>query len=136
MSLILDFAAGAAFVGDAATNLTESVVPPPPPSASDSISPADLDISAMTSREFLLSISMMIFGLLVICGQLFYVRTTNEEEESKIAAESAIRLTIVSMIIVGSLVLISSGYNKDQIGPAMGLFGTLAGYLIGRQDRK
>jgi len=39
------------------------------------------------------------------------------------------------MIIVGSLILISSGYSSNQIGPAMGLFGTVAGYLIGRHDK-
>jgi hypothetical protein len=31
------------------------------------------------------------------------------------------------------MVLICAGYSNDQIAPAMGLFGTLAGYLLGRK---
>jgi hypothetical protein len=38
----------------------------------------------------------------------------------------------VTLIIVGSLVLIAAGFGDKQIAPAMGLFGTLAGYLLGK----
>lgn len=101
----------------------------------ETVSPDGIKVSLMSSREFWLSMGIMAFGFAVIAGQLFYVRGTDENGKRSISSESGIRLTIVSMIIVGALVLIASGYSENQIGPAMGLFGTVAGYLIGRQDK-
>jgi hypothetical protein len=42
----------------------------------------------------------------------------------------------VTLIIIGTMLLISSGFNSEQIAPAFGLFGTIAGYLIGREESK
>lgn len=92
-------------------------------------------ISPISSREFWLSSLLMIFGLTVIIAQMFFIKRLRDEERQAINIETVIRLTIVSMIIVGALILIASGYSTDQIGPAMGLFGTVAGYLLGRQDK-
>lgn len=89
----------------------------------------------MNSREFWLSVLLLIFGLMVIAAQLYYLKNQKEEGAGSVSQESVVRLTIVTMIIIGSLILISSGYSSQQIAPAMGLFGTVAGYLIGRQDR-
>ena len=38
----------------------------------------------------------------------------------------------VTLIVVSSLFIITAGYSSEQIAPAMGLFGTIAGYLLGR----
>lgn len=48
-------------------------------------------------------------------------------------ADSAIRAYALILIITGTIVLICAGYSNDQIAPAMGLFGTVAGYLLGRK---
>jgi membrane associated rhomboid family serine protease len=46
------------------------------------------------------------------------------------------RTYTITLIIVGTMFLITAGYNSDQISPAMALFGTIAGYLLGRIDQQ
>jgi hypothetical protein len=38
----------------------------------------------------------------------------------------------VVTVIIGTLLLVTVGYNNEQIAPAFGLFGTIVGYLLGR----
>ena len=40
----------------------------------------------------------------------------------------------VTLIIVGSLFLVTAGYGNTQIAPIIGLLGTVAGYLLGRSQ--
>lgn len=89
--------------------------------------------SLMNQREFLTSIFLMIFGSVVIFMQFFYYKMRGKDSES--AGDSPVRLSIVSLIIVCTLIMITSGYNAAQIGPTTALFGTLAGYLIGKHDK-
>jgi hypothetical protein len=49
--------------------------------------------------------------------------------------EDHFRYFIIIIIVIGTLALITTGFSSDQIAPAAGLFGTLAGYLVGRHDR-
>jgi hypothetical protein len=47
----------------------------------------------------------------------------------------ATRMTMITLIItlaVGTLVM---GYDEKQIAPVLGLFGSIAGYLLGRGER-
>jgi hypothetical protein len=121
---------------DVTSNAVGTVADFADPAAMDNNKPGEGgEVSLMTSREFWLSALLLGFGLVVIAAQLFYLRGTDAEGKRAVSSESGIRLSIVSMIIVGALILIASGYSENQIGPAMGLFGTVAGYLIGRQDR-
>ena len=39
---------------------------------------------------------------------------------------------LITLIIISTLFLITAGYSNDQIAPAIGLLGTIAGYLLGR----
>lgn len=40
------------------------------------------------------------------------------------------------LVIVGALVLVAAGYSVQQISPAMGLLGAIAGYLLGTGEQK
>jgi len=51
-------------------------------------------------------------------------------------AEDILRVFGVTLINLGTLFLVTAGYNSNQIAPAMGLFGTVAGYLLGRSVRR
>lgn len=42
------------------------------------------------------------------------------------------RITIVVILVMGSLFLIASGYGSTHIAPAFGLFGMIGGYLLGQ----
>jgi len=39
------------------------------------------------------------------------------------------------LIIVSTLFLVVAGYDDKQIAPVIGLFGTIAGYILGRNTR-
>lgn len=81
----------------------------------------------LSSREGELALVVIGLGVAVIaalCVALFRKEASPEE---------AIRGYAIVLIIVGTMLLICAGYSNDQIAPAMGLFGTIAGYLLGRK---
>lgn len=84
----------------------------------------------MSSWEFSLSMVVLAFGLLVIGLETFIVF----KFKGKIETSAVIQFLIVTLIITSTLFLITAGYGKDQIAPAMGLLGTIAGYLLGRSQ--
>jgi hypothetical protein len=83
--------------------------------------------SFMTSREMWLSLFILIFGLAIIGVQYALLRGVVDRHISEI-----FKLFTVSLIIIGTLLLISAGFNSEQIAPALGLFGTIAGYILAR----
>ena len=83
--------------------------------------------SFMTSREMWLSMFILIFGLAIIGVQFALLRGVVDRHISEI-----FKLFTVSLIIIGTLLLISAGFNSEQIAPALGLFGTIAGYILAR----
>jgi len=49
-------------------------------------------------------------------------------------AEQAIRLFTVVLIINSAVFFIVAGYSSQQIAPAFGLLGTMAGYVLGKSQ--
>ena len=101
--------------------------PPPPPEA--------LEIQKKNSFPFsdfevILSISVLLFGLLIIFTEIYLIKVKN------FGPEQSIKFVVVTLIIFSALFLITAGYSNDQIAPAMGLLGTVAGYLLGKIDAK
>ncbi|MEO3404944.1 hypothetical protein AAFN85_13645 [Mucilaginibacter sp. CAU 1740] len=80
----------------------------------------------MTSYEFMLSVSILIFGLFVIFVELYLIKT------NRISQDRAVKFIIITLVIISTIYLITAGYNNNQIAPATGLLGTIAGYLLGR----
>ncbi|MGV3586310.1 MAG: hypothetical protein ACO1OF_04855 [Adhaeribacter sp.] len=80
----------------------------------------------ITRLEFQLSLYVLAFGILVILLEIYLIRNKN------ISSEDTIKFVIITIIIVSTLFLITAGYSNDQIAPAVGLLGTIAGYLLGR----
>jgi hypothetical protein len=46
-----------------------------------------------------------------------------------------LRIFVITILVFGSLLVVSTGYVTEQITPIIGFFGTIAGYLLGRGDR-
>jgi hypothetical protein len=116
-----------------ATNLSAPQDPGPPPNADPAafVSVADQHSDLwryMTSYEFALAVLILLFGTLVIFSAS---RTLSGKE---VTPEQALRFYGVIVIIVGTILLIVAGLTNNQIAPAVGLFGTLAGYLLGRNQ--
>jgi hypothetical protein len=87
-------------------------------------------ISLLSNKEFWLTTFMLVFGLVIILIEYMLVRNRMNEK-----IEDFSKFFVLTLIIIGTLVLIGSGLSNDQIAPAVGLFGTIAGYLLGRSER-
>jgi hypothetical protein len=83
-------------------------------------------VKPLSSFEFQLSIIVLSFGLLVVLVEVFLIRTR------RISSEDSIKFITITLIITSTLFLITAGYSNDQIAPAVGLLGTIAGYLLGK----
>ena len=83
--------------------------------------------STKTPYEFWLTCLICIFGLAVIYALVLGLRRSVHTRPEDIA-----RPIIVVTVITGTLMLITVGYNNEQIAPAFGLFGTIVGYMLGR----
>ncbi|HZU24698.1 MAG TPA: hypothetical protein VFA04_04200 [Bryobacteraceae bacterium] len=97
----------------------------PPPDAASNAPPVSARFLASAEGE--LALVVIGLGVVVIIGLSIVLKTRNG------SPDDAIRGYAITLIIVGTMVLICAGYSNDQIAPAMGLFGTLAGYLLGRK---
>jgi len=73
-----------------------------------------------------MSIAVLVFGIVVLGLEVLVVQRRN------FSPNDATKLVAVTLIVVSSLFIITAGYSSEQIAPAMGLFGTIAGYLLGR----
>jgi hypothetical protein len=86
--------------------------------------------SFLSSREIWMAFLVLIFASAVGAFCVILVRT------KALSAEQVIRITALLMIVTGTLLLVVTGYSAEQIAPALGLLGTVAGYLLGRSDAK
>lgn len=80
----------------------------------------------LTMLEFFLSILVLVFGLGVILFETILIRT------HKVSIEVSFKFLTITLIITSTLFLITAGYSNNQIAPAVGLLGTIAGYLLGK----
>jgi hypothetical protein len=105
--------------------------PAPPPTLPENAPPPPVDTfsggSILSQQEVLLTIAVMIFGVIVIGAELFLLRKLDGT-----GAEDILRIFGVTLILIGALFLITAGYSAEQISPALGLLGTVAGYLLGK----
>lgn len=82
----------------------------------------------LTSHEFVLASAVLLFGVIVMFGAARTMQRTT------VTAEQVLRFYAILVILIGTLLLIVAGLNDTQIAPAAGLFGTIAGYLLGKNQ--
>lgn len=87
-------------------------------------------LKVLSSLEFWLSILVLIFGCIVLTLEYMQLRTI------KVTAEESLRIYAVTLIIIATLFSITAGFDAIQVAPAMGLFGTIAGYLLGKGTKR
>jgi uncharacterized membrane protein YidH (DUF202 family) len=78
----------------------------------------------------LVSAALIVFGVIIILIEFSLLKAIAKR------TEEVVRAFTVTLIIIGTLILISSGFSSQQISPALGLFGTIAGYLLGRAETR
>lgn len=124
--LFVCFAASLSIARAAAPEAPESAVVNPAP-------PQELTVHAaswLTTVEQNLSIAVLGFGIVVLLIQFVTLHSVTQSNP-----ELVIRAYAVTLIVVCTLFLVSAGLSTNQIAPAIGLFGTIAGYLLGRAGR-
>lgn len=72
---------------------------------------------------------VLIYSLIVLALATYLIRLGK-------SSASVLRIFGTVLIISSSIFLIVAGYTSQQIAPAMGLLGTLAGYLLGNESSK
>jgi hypothetical protein len=60
----------------------------------------------------------------------------NQGETYCFRPEQTIRLVAVTLVVISTLFVITAGSSSEQLAPAMGLFGTIAGYRLGTASGK
>src|SRR5205085_11424894 len=120
------YAAGAAAQSNAPVDAAPKLVESPP--IMNAASPPSVDSGAifdmkrlLTRFEFWLTLLVVLFGCAVILLQFLLLRG------HRITGDDILKVFGVTLIVVGTLVLITAGFSDEQIAPAMGLFGTISG---------
>lgn len=83
----------------------------------------------LTQRETWAAAAVLLFGFAMAMVATHLIRAKT------LPASEAIRLVALILIVTGTLFLVTAGYSAEQIAPALGLLGTVAGYLLGRSER-
>lgn len=86
----------------------------------------------ITFKESSLSLAVLTFGVIILFLEFFLL----VKFSSQVNAQNILIFFTVTLIVVGTLFLISAGISPQQISPALGLFGTIVGYLLGRESAK
>jgi hypothetical protein len=82
--------------------------------------------------EHLLAFGFCILGCLIMTFEfVLFLRTRD-----RVSANDIIRGFSVILILIGVVALLGIGYDEKQVQPAIALFGTLLGYLLGRGERQ
>jgi hypothetical protein len=87
-----------------------------------------------TNVEVWLSIGILVFALAVILIMWNIIRGATQTD-ARWSPMAVIRAFGLVLIISGAILLVTAGYRVEQISPAMGLLGAVAGYLLGSQER-
>jgi hypothetical protein len=119
-------------------------LPKAAPAAAKAVSPLDAAIQAKeqeiaslqapqpapaqwwsTTSAMTMSATVLLFGFLTLCLAAYVIRRGHPWE-------AVLKIFGMVLIIVLTVFLIVAGYDDKQIAPAMGLLGTIAGYLLGK----
>ena len=110
-----------------AASLGEVTAANPPPMGNYGVR----SVSLLSSYEFILSCSVLAFGLIILFLQFMLLRSVVGRSSHEV-----MRYYTVTLIIICSVVLVAAGLSDRQISPIVGLFGTIAGYILGKSERK
>lgn len=82
-----------------------------------------------TTNAMTMSTTVLVFGFLTLALAAYVIRKGHPWE-------AVLKIFGMVLIIVLTVFLIVAGYDDKQIAPAVGLLGTIAGYLLGKDISK
>jgi hypothetical protein len=68
--------------------------------------------------------AVLLFGAIVIALSSYLVTRSVDKD-------TVLKVTVIPMCIMSAIFLVVAGYSDSQIAPAMGLLGTVIGYVLG-----
>lgn len=107
---------------DAAQQANTKVVSP-----SFSLSPTYNSYNPAVDEGLWLTGMIMGFALILIAFMTYVIRKGANLED-------ALKVFGTILIVVAAVFLIVAGYSEKQIAPVIGLLGTVAGYILGKQN--
>lgn len=99
------------------------VSPKPLDNPTEGAGNTDGHVGWLGSREFWLSVGILLFGLVVVF--LMYLLL-----EKHASDRQAPRIFVIVLIVIGTMLIMTAGFTQAQLGVATALFGTVAGYLL------
>lgn len=82
--------------------------------------------------QHLLVAAFCLLGALILTFEFILFFRAREN----VSASDIMRGFSVTLILIGVVALLGIGYDQQQVQPAIALFGTLLGYLLGRGERR
>jgi len=76
-----------------------------------------------------MSAVVLVFGLLVIVLATYLIKNGKN-------TEAVLRIFGTILIVMMAVFLVVAGYTDTQVAPVMGLLGTIAGYLLGKETKE
>lgn len=84
---------------------------------------------ALSQKELVAASIILAFSLVCFLVAVLLQRF------GRFGEENVIRILALVLVVSGTLFLVTMGYSAEQIAPALGILGTVAGYMLGRADR-
>lgn len=82
------------------------------------------------ARVELFGAAAIVFFSVFVTAAAYFLR-----KGAGFSEEAVIRLVSLILIVSGTLFLVTLGYSAQQIAPALGILGTIAGYMLGRSRK-
>lgn len=79
-----------------------------------------------TTNAMTMCAVLLLFGLIVMGLSTYLMKAGH-------SAQSILRVFGTLLVILMATFLVVAGYTNEQLGAPLGLLGTIAGYLLGRQ---
>lgn len=94
--------------------------------------PSSEDTSPQVSTwvEFIRGGVVALFGLAILGAVLWFASQT----EGKKLDTSISQFLTLFLLIINTVIMVTIGFSTEQISTVLGLFGTLAGYVLGKQN--
>jgi uncharacterized membrane protein len=83
---------------------------------------------ALSAMELWGAVGVIVFSLSVTMAAIVLRKVARFSEDG------VIRLVALILIVSGSLFLVTLGYSAEQIAPVLGILGTIAGYMLGKES--
>lgn len=91
---------------------------------------ADRYPDTFTRWEMYGALIVLLYSAIMVSSSFVLIKYGNVSEDA------VVRLMALVMLVTATLLLVVLHFRPEQIAAALGLLGTLAGYVLGRSDAK